>query len=294
MLSNNNNDWTKHLYKFDLILVRHAQSYNNTLYDEIRRDLGTDITDEEFVKEENKRRQSDSTLSERGFQQVLHQKKYLLNNGWNHIIKNKNKWLTLSSPLKRCLLTAQGISEGLQLPVTVHPQLYETGGCYNDKLEGLCGISEKEINELYNFNCLPGMENGFYYNRKTMETNNEFDQRSYEVSQKIWDYFLDSIEKQKLNKLDYLEGLILVAHGNLLSALINCLMTQSNTPRLGLYVHDNTGYSHIELYYDNLNDRKCFIMKQFNEYQHLIINNNIDLRSGNDTLNDHWIQEFLD
>lgn len=296
--ANINNSWSKNLYKLDIILVRHAESYNNTLYNEIRRDLGENISDKEFVAEENKRRQADSTLSNRGFIQVNKQKEYLQNNNWNHLINNNNKhkWIIYSSPMKRCLLTSQGISEGLNISVMVDPKLYEIGGCYNEKLEGLCGINENEIKSLYNnFNCLPGMENGYFYGNLKMETNDEGDKRIYDISNKIWNYFFESIEKQQLENNDnnHLEGIILVSHGNVLSGLINCLMSQSNTSRMGLYVHENTGYSHIELYYDTIKNKKCFTLKQFNEYQHLIDNNN-NLRSGNHTLNDHWIQEFLD
>lgn len=291
-------DWTKHIYQFDVIFVRHAESYNNTLYQEIRDDLG-ECSDAVFSLEETKRRQSDSTLSKRGFEQVMKLRSFLKRGGWSGIIKNKRRWVALSSPMKRCLLTADAVHNDVGIPVTVDPTLYETGGAYDANGAALPGVSEADIVRDYpGYSCKPGMENGFFANRSHKETDPEFDERAFGIANMIWSACCDSVQARKSGATDSLEGMVIVAHGNLLSAVINCLLTQSKTPRTGLFVHENSGFSHIELHYDAMRGRKAIAMKQLNEYSHLAAQTDSEtqenpMRCGNHTTDDHWIQEFL-
>ena len=292
-------DWTKHLYAFDVIVVRHAESFNNTLYDQIRKILGPEYTEEDFVKEEMKLRQPDSDLSTRGYEQTKKLRSFLANGGWSNIVKDKKSWLALSSPMKRCLLTSDAIHTGLGVPVTVDPELYETGGAFDENGIALPGISEAEVLATYpGYTCIDGMQNGFFSSHELQESNAEFDERAYHLSERLWGLFMDSVEKQKRGEPDFLNGVILVAHGNLLSAIINCLLTQSRSPRVGLFIHENSGFSHIELHLEDVSGRKSIAMKQMNDYAHLMGDHDSStssnpMRGGNHTTNDHWIQEFF-
>jgi broad specificity phosphatase PhoE len=292
-------DWTKSLYAFDVIFVRHAESFNNTLYDVIREKLGPSCSEEDFVKEEMKLRQSDSDLSRRGYEQTSKLRSFLKNGGWSNIVKDKSSWLALSSPMKRCLLTADAINNGLGVPVTVDPQLYETGGAFDENGMALRGICEAEVLATYpGYTCLNGMQNGFFSEHKVKESDPDFDERAYLLSERLWQYFTDSVELQKRGETKFLKGVVVVAHGNLLSAIINCLLTQSRTPRMGLFLHENSGYSHVELHYEDVRRRRTVAMKQLNDHAHLMADhdsfaNTNPMRCGNHTTNDHWIQEFF-
>lgn len=279
--------------------VRHAESFNNTLYEHIRHVLGPNCTEEEFVHEEMKLRQSDSDLSRRGYEQTKKLRSYLASGGWSKIVKDKSSWVALSSPMKRCLLTADAIHHGLGVPVTVDPNLHETGGAFDDNGHALPGISEAEVMANYpGYTCLDGMQNGFFSGREVKESVPEFDERAYQISQRLWQYFLESVEKRKRGEMNFLQGVVLVAHGHLLSAIINCLLSHAKTPRMGLFIHENTGYSHIEFHYEDVWNRKSIALKQLNDHSHLMADHDGDsntnpMRCGNHTTDDHWIQEFF-
>lgn len=120
------------VYSMDVFLVRHAQSYNNCLYDVLRAEMG-DVCNDAIMKEQALRHESDCGLSEGGYEQIDRLEAFLSRGGWSHAIKDSKpeSWVVQSSPMKRCLLTATAIQRGLGWPVFVNPNLYETGGCYH-------------------------------------------------------------------------------------------------------------------------------------------------------------------
>ncbi len=54
----------------NVIFVRHAESFNNSLYQHIYDTYGSDISEERFQMEEERLRQSDPDLSTKGYQQA--------------------------------------------------------------------------------------------------------------------------------------------------------------------------------------------------------------------------------
>ena len=153
----------------ELVLIRHAESTNNVLYEQIREKFGADVDEAtvfsyavlilplssfslKILKEENRLRQADSGLSQRGIRQID-----CLKNFFNEEIGNGtinlnpiDHWSIYSSPMKRCLLTAQQVSVGLNNKiVTVFPFLYESHGCYryNEKEEYVAerGYSKADV-----------------------------------------------------------------------------------------------------------------------------------------------------
>lgn len=46
------------------------------------------------------------------------------------------------------------------------------------------------------------------------------------------------------------KGVVLTVHGNLIFGVLNCLISQANTPRNALFVHENAAFTHLELHYD--------------------------------------------
>ena len=189
----------------EIVFFRHAQSYNNLIYEELKGKFGDDA-DQEFLKvERRKLRQSDCTLSKKGFQQQALLRMFAQNGGLKKSLglsplDKLDDWAILSSPMRRCLLTSQALSKGLQKPVYVHPMFYESGGniyipinntyysltrtmlastmhlytyigCYNISPDGqvtsIAGSTASEVErEFTNYKCLPGMMSIYavYYN----------------------------------------------------------------------------------------------------------------------------------
>ena len=92
-------------------------------------------------------READCALSPRGFRQA-EQLGALFSTGSMIPKRTWNNWHIYSSPMKRCLLTSQQVSIGLNdKTVTVFPFLYESHGCYKyDENENY--IVEKGLNKL--------------------------------------------------------------------------------------------------------------------------------------------------
>ena len=120
----------------EIVFFRHAQSYNNLIYEELKGKYGTDA-DPDFLKvERRKLRQSDCTLSKKGFQQQALLRMFAQNGGLKKCLglsphDKLDDWALISSPMRRCLLTSQALAKGLQKPVYVHPMFYESGGNNN-------------------------------------------------------------------------------------------------------------------------------------------------------------------
>jgi broad specificity phosphatase PhoE len=273
-------DWTKTLKRTEVIFIRHAESFNNCCYDEVRKIHGNDISEDFLEGEAAKIRHPDCGLSERGHKQAANLKEYFSANGLSTIARTDDPltafdtWEIISSPMHRCLDTARSVSEGLKKSVFVHPHLYETGGCYETR-DGVTvtapSRSSTEIEATYeNFSCGPGMENGWYA-RSEVENFEEFQARCRSIVEWIW----EAHENQR--------NLIVVGHGNLLSAVVSGLQGGNS-----LILHHNTGFSHVQLYTAKGNQRVCAV-KAINQSPHL----NHQLKTGADAVDDHWIQEFI-
>eukprot|EP01038_Epipyxis_sp_PR26KG_P013240 gene13240-17746_t len=313
--------------KLDLIMIRHAESFNNSIYDLIKEKYGENLSEEFIQMEEIKMRQEDSSLSLKGFQQATALGEYVGRNGFN-VMTGKNstdfEWKIISSPMKRCLITSSyilnyinknngnnidisknntSIAENEQVKsVEVVPFLYELHGCYGLNEEGnvigVKGYNNQQIQELFpNFYCMKNndinlMENG-WYDLPGKESYSHFLARTEECVSWIW-----SLVENQDREYD---GIVLVIHGMLIGSIINSLSGAKSASNL-LTVHNNTGYSHLQLFSTqnninntnntNENNKRMAAIKSINRVDHLM--NNPDLLTGNDVFHDHWMQEFLE
>jgi hypothetical protein len=148
--------------KIDLILIRHAESTNNTLHNSIQTLP---------IPDWKNKRQADCDLSFRGKEQIKYLNQFTQNGGWGNLLPSSPVYY--SSPMKRCLETMNAITSSCSSTssstisdpsppqVNVISNLYEFGGCYrieDDKVVTLPGLTKSEIETNYsNFLCGPGL-----------------------------------------------------------------------------------------------------------------------------------------
>jgi broad specificity phosphatase PhoE len=261
-----------------ILLVRHAESFNNILFDKIRQIHGDNLSEEFIMSEELRMRQPDSDLSDVGYQQVDILENYVRNHGLANAIDETSNdvfkdWIVISSPMKRCLLTSGAISRGLNhKKVYVLGNLYESGGLYQKdfvtgKVVGLTGATASEIEEQYpDSECFQEMENG-WYKRETMETYPEFQCRAKSIVEWLWNFHHTSPEHRHVHGISG-QNLILIIHGNLLNAVISGLLETD-----GLITHNNTGITRMELlteYTAGVLTRQVAVIKFVNRIDHLL------------------------
>lgn len=287
--------WKKSVIITDLLFIRHAESYNNILGESIRRSYGPKISEKEIKLLRKKLRQSDSTLSERGFKQLKLLEEYSLLGKLTRAVEisDLSDWIFISSPMRRCLLTSQAISRGLGNNIYVQPNLYESGGCYevNEKGEkiGLPGSTSKEVEQEFpKYTCLPGMENGWYSSSATAttsETMNDFHKRADKVVDWIWSIHGTPLSSRQITPGVQFKNMAFVMHGNLMSAVIGGLQGSK-----GLITHYNTGFSRVQLV-TGMENQRIAVVKFLNRSDHIPAEN-FDLLTGNNTLKDDWMQDF--
>lgn len=286
-----------------VVLIRHGESRNNVLYDEIRAEFGQDVSPQVLENEEGKRRRSDPGLSDRGMEQAkclgaFFQARGGFDGALNPLGFNEktppSTWQLYSSPMQRALLTSSEMLKAMgstEVAVGVHPELYESGGCHEHGC-GLPGSSKSDVEERFpGFVCEPGMEQGWFHGRSKEETTEEFMARMDRLA--AW------VCAQRHN-------LVLVVHGNLMSGLLNRLVLgsegNSSGNMGGLYMHYNTAFSHLQLFDEALSlslslpdappqERVPIVAIQgINRIDHLV--DNVALLSGNRVHDDHWVQEY--
>lgn len=201
--------------KIDIVFVRHAESYNNCLYDVVKeRNKGIVLSMEEVDVEVEKLRDPDCGCSARGMLQCQSLREYIKDGGWNGCIGDVAKWKLYSSPMKRCLITSGFVSEAYgNKPVTVIPFLHESDGCYNTttdgKTVGCPGMTAEDVHKHFpSHRCVDGMENG-WYSLPEKETRTQFLQRSEQVASWLW-----NLHSQSPDERGFQTGAVLVIHGN--------------------------------------------------------------------------------
>ena len=269
-----------------LILVRHAESNNNVLAEAIRQKHGPAVTEAILVREEAQARDPDCTLSERGLRQLECLQAY----DWHDYFLTTGqfpKCLVYTSPMQRCLLTARSVGRSLRTsmdaPVTVNRQLFEEGGCYHHLADGttagLPGATWADIGKAFPEFTVPDHAGAGWYDRSQIESTVEFDARARDVSRWIW-----SMQRQML--VSGHGALVLVMHGNIMSAVISTLF--SGAPHTALYKHCNTAHTHIELF--SRGGRNLAVCQSLNKVTHLLHHKH--LIGGDHALDDRWIQQF--
>lgn len=265
----------------DIFLVRHSESTNNCLY-ELVQERFSELSPERMDEEVDKLHDPDCALSPRGQRQALLLREHLLKHPLtpNSSSQQGTAFRILSSPMKRCLLTAQQVAIGLGgLLVTVHPQLFESDGCYQPQPDGttvgLPGMTAAEVETSFpSFKCLPGMEAGWYHLPRK-ESAEEFMVRAKGLADHLWALH------------DKEEGpIVLVAHGNVMRELISRMLGTS-----GMVTHCNTGVSHLQLWSSEQEGRRLATLQYANRVDHLL--SQPEIISGNEVFDDHWIQEYV-
>jgi hypothetical protein len=149
----------------NVILVRHAESTNNTLN---HTPLGTCVNSDP-LSATKRSRESDCGLSDRGKLQLQHLHNFVKEKHWRDVYHSKTK--IFSSPMLRCLETTASITTAIHatsncLPnVSVHPNLFEYGGCYSygddRSTQASPGLSQTEVEGRYaGYKCLEGIPHG--------------------------------------------------------------------------------------------------------------------------------------
>ncbi|RYH21754.1 histidine phosphatase family protein [archaeon] len=277
----------------DIFLVRHGESANNCLYSLIRAKFGDSLSSEEFEAELEKIRDPDSGLSPRGHAQAAKLREYLTNSCFpsNTVSSapgdsSAKKVKVYSSPMRRCLLTAQEVARGLgDLPVTVHPRFHESDGCFKkggcaDTTIGLPGLTKSQVEEMFpGFVCLPGMDDG-WYKGSAKETGEEFLVRAQEIVDFLWNLHDTASDDPG--------SVVLVIHGNVIREVMSRLMKTTAV----MLTHCNTGYSHVQLWTSSTQEPYRFVSVQYvNRIDHLT--DRPALIAGNDVFADHWVQEYI-
>ncbi len=269
-----------------LILLRHAESNNNVLAEAIRQKHGAAVTETLLMHEESQARDPDCALSGRGERQLECLQAY----DWHdYFLKTGQfpKCRVYTSPMQRCLLTARAVARSLQssmdAPVTVGPRLFEEGGCYHHRAngtpEGVPGATWDDIAKRFPEFTTPDSAGVGWYNRPHIETAAEFETRSHEIANWIW-----AMQQQMLASGH--GALVLVMHGNIMSAIISTLF--SGAPHTALYKHCNTGHTHIELF--SSAGRNMAVCQSLNKVTHLL--HHKQLIGGDHAVDDRWIQQF--
>lgn len=276
-----------------VVLIRHGESRNNVLYAEIRAEFGLDVSPDVIEAEESKRRSSDPGLSDRGMEQARRLGAFLqAKGGFDGALnplgpKSSAAWQLYSSPMQRALLTSSEmlkamVGETTLMAARVHPELYESGGCYEHGC-GLPGSSKRDVEDRFpGFVCEQGMDQGWYHGRPKEETTEEFMARMDRLA--AW------VRAQRHN-------LVLVVHGNLMSGLLNRLVQSSagnsSGNMGGLYMHFNTAFSHLQLFDEEISPLQrvpIVAIQGINRVDHLVVSD--ALLSGSHVHDDHWVQEY--
>lgn len=284
----------------NILIVRHGQSDNNTTYDLVHTMFGDTLSPEQYEIELNKLHNPDCGMSETGHKQAKHLGEFIAAGKLN-LLKHAKTWKIISSPMTRCLLTSQYVANafGDRKKVTVHPRFYESDGCYKKAEDGssvgLPGMTKAEVEATFpNFECLPGMEEGWYAGYNAKETSGEFKNRCGELVEILWKMHSDRLTTAVAMELtssikDTDEGILLVAHGNLIRGVVSKLLGTE-----GMITSDNTGITHIQLWSDRTNEHRLASLLSVNRVDHLLDAENGALITGGAIFEDHWIQEYLD
>lgn len=302
----------------NVLLIRHCESINNENTDLARAKLGPMATAEELEEEIERLHSSDPSISTIGKQQAAALRSYFAQNGYKQQLYGSTmaqddeqmirRTRVVCSPMLRCLLSTRAVQEGIHdalslyrsgetsvqgFPINVVPLLHESDGCYetlpDGDTKGMCGLSAAEVTrDFSDFHCPKEMECGWYQKDKK-ETPQEFLRRMEEVEDWLWREHMECTSCSN----DEVGSLVVVTHGNLISALLNRLVSGCRGSACGsaLFMSNNTGVTHVQLWTSPNGDRRLPILQSTNRTDHL--RTQPELLTGNRPFDDSWVQEFL-
>jgi broad specificity phosphatase PhoE len=200
-----------------------------------------------------------------------------------------------SSPMLRCLKTAESVATSLDniqcksVRVEISPLIFEEGGCYttvedefgNKNKIALKGSTSIELRGKFpSFYFPDGLEDGWYHNQFP-EASPDYELRVHQIIEWIWAKYAELINSEENHVI------VLVTHGNLISALLSGLLTKNI--RGSFFCSSNTGISHLQLYSYLSSD--VVISQGINKVTHLL--GDISLIKGSHAIDDHWLQELI-
>lgn len=265
-----------------LLIVRHAESQNNKLWDDICEkyklsgEYGPGVNIPPVAWDEyGKRRSADPSISKLGEAQAeacgKGLKKYLT----EIVRKNPDTKIKLrSSPMERTLQTTMYIvnicGTSMFPSFEVDNSIFEQGGCFtNNNLPGLPGRSPAEIAAIFPLAKPLWSGQGWYLNYRTsvefetplaIETRDEACARAKGIVNKLWDCDVKTMGEQDV--------LILVVHADLLDALIKNLMGVSED-RACLVKMKNTGINEFTMRFHKETGNRELFVEYLNDYSHL-------------------------
>jgi transcriptional regulator of NAD metabolism len=130
------------------------------------------------------------------------------------------------------------------------------------------------------------MESGWFKLARS-ENCEEFNHRSDEIVSWLHDLQKVSVKDRVIGETKGVDTVILVIHGNLMSAIINRLMRSNQ-----IIVHKNTAYSHVQLVTAPAG-KHVTALKFLNRADHLSAPGDVHLQTGDDIIRDSWLHEFL-
>jgi len=249
-----------------LQLVRHAESANNALYNEIISECGgaaavaSDPSLQRRVDEEEaRRRSSDPPLSARGLEQAARVGEHLAGENLDCA-----STLLVCSPMRRALLTAAPIARGLKgagvanLRVECHAQYFEAGGCHEGgralpgrTFQQICGDHPLDFDAA---ECFPSPDRGWYSAAGAPES----DAQPRAERMCLW-------ITERLATLPDTGRVIMVGHGAFMARLLARLVGLPCAGAAALFVHANTGVSTLRL----VRRKGSFLVLGLNQTPHL-------------------------
>jgi broad specificity phosphatase PhoE len=311
----------------NLVFIRHGESNNNCIYEQVRQTFGETLTAEEFEKEFDKLHDPDCGLSPKGTRQVEALGHYAKTVGLD-MIEDASNWKFYSSPMQRAILTAQQVSMAYSgKEVHVHPNFFESDGCYEPKEDGttvgIRGMSKTTVESKYpNFYCMEGMESGWFH-LSHKETRKQFYERTEAMMQFFWDEHnklhsssacrskqeeheggaggsgtswksgnsteiaTPTEDNSENNNNNSNEKGILVVAHGNFISSLISYFVGTNA----LFAQCNTGISHLQLWNHKRSKQRLVSILSTNRIPHLW--NDASLQGGEQIFEDHWVQEFL-
>ena len=187
------------------------------------------------------------------------------------------------------------------------PNLYESCGLYRrDPVTQedvvFCGRNSSDVQQEFpSYSCV-SMDEGWYHSDHK-ETHREFYQRAARLRDWLWMQHDLERNERRVGTVGGFDNIILVVHGNLISALLSKLLSGNAC----LVPSDNTGISHVQLVtalrasrapehasFRNSNsadpkETRFAVLKTVSGTAHL----EEPLVGGSDIIADHWVQEFV-
>ncbi len=203
-----------------LYLVRHGQSFNNTLPDGLGRVADPPLTD---VGEKQ------APLVARFLAEEAAKDPY--NSAGSVDTFGITKLFT--SAHLRCLQTSEPIAEALDLDPHIWVDVHEECGIWLDDVETLSGLRRSEISERFPRVVIPDEigEEGWW--NRPRETESQWLERAMRVADELWRVYAETDER-----------IAIVAHGGFIKDLVSALIAHGPLPS-GTISSRNTSITHF-------------------------------------------------